>query len=109
MPRKSLRRRALDIMQEKIHKLRMMYYLRETLDEEDSFEDKRMINETAKLNTMMNNWYLLCSSSYQKNRNKFDLEDTLSYDSVNFNDEEFVYSFRISRDSFFCSWELWKT
>ena len=101
MPRKSLRRRALETMQAKVRKLWMMYHLRESLDEEDSLEDDRLLHQSDLLNKMMNSRYLFRASSNRKKRIKFNLEDALSYESVNYNDEEFLNAFRMSRDSLF--------
>ena len=44
--------------------------------------------------------YLLREKLYRNRREVFNLEDTLSHDSVLFNDEEFLKIFRISRYSF---------
>ena len=101
MPRKSLRRQAIDILEEQVRKLRLRFYLREAMYEDDSSEDDRLIIESKKLQEMKNNRYLFRRGSYRKKRNKFDLADALSYDSKHLNDEEFLQAFRISRDSFF--------
>ena len=70
------------------------------MDEEDDIVDDEFMEECDKLDSMKNNHYLFRSSSYRKNRNKFDVEDALSDDSININDEEFLFLFRITRDSF---------
>ena len=101
MPRKSLRRKAIDIMEAKVRKLRLLYYLREADDEEDSLEDDRLIIESKKLDKMKATRYLFRHSSYRKDKKKFDLVDALSKESKNYNDEEFLQAFRVSRDSFF--------
>ena len=58
---------------------------------------------------MENSRYLFRSSSYRKKRNKFDLEDALSYENKKYNDEEFLSDFRITRYSFFLLLEEMKT
>jgi hypothetical protein len=45
-------------------------------------------------------FYFYHKSSYRKRRTKFNLEDCLSDNSLNYNDEEFLYSFRMTRESF---------
>ena len=89
------------MMEEKVRRLRSMYNLREALDDEDSCEDDRMIREVDKLQDMKNSRYLFRSSKYRKTRTKFDLEDTISYESVNTNDEEFLFLFRVSCKSIY--------
>ena len=101
MPRKSLRRKAIEAMEAKVQQLRLRYYLREGLDEKDSFEDDRLIIESNKLGKMKRNRYLFRHSSYRTDRKLFDLADALSYDSKKFNEDEFLFAFRITRESFF--------
>ena len=57
------------------------------MNDDDSSEDDQFIHESNTLNKMMHSWYLFHSTSNQKTRNKFDLEDVLSHDSMNFNEE----------------------
>ena len=109
MPRKSLRRRTIDAMQAKIKKLRLAYHLREAFDDDDISEDEQLLEESDLLRKMEKSRYLFRRSKYRKNRNKFDLEDTLSYDSNKYNNEEFLSDFRITRDSFFLFLEEMKT
>ena len=45
--------------------------------------------------------YLFRSSDYRTDRKPFDLDDALSSNSKNINDEEFLCHFRVSRESFF--------
>ena len=101
MPRKSLRRQAIDTLEAKVRKLRLRYHLRQAMDEEDSLEDDMLIIQSQKLKRMKRKRYLFRHSSNRKNRKRFDLEDALSYESKIFNDEEFLFAFRVSRDSFF--------
>ena len=58
MPRKSLRRQAIDSMHFHVEHLRKMRYEREALDEDDSIEDDRLIYNTSKLRDMENSRYL---------------------------------------------------
>jgi hypothetical protein len=55
---------------------------------------------TRVLKRKRNSHYLFRKSKYRKKRTKFDLQDCLSEDSVNYSDEEFLYSFRMTRESF---------
>ena len=100
MPRKSLRRRVLDLMQAKVDKLLILYHLREAMDEDDSSADEELITESEKLDNIKKNRYLFRSSAYRIDRNKFDMDDALSDNSKNFNEEEFLFFFRITRESF---------
>ena len=100
MPRKSLRKKALDLMQAKVNKLTLMYHMREAMDEEESLADDELIEQSEILEQMKKKRYLYRSSSYRKDRKNFDLEDTLSDKSKNMNDEEFLSLFRLTRDSF---------
>ena len=101
MPRKSSRQQAIEMMSYHVHHLRLMNHHHDAIDDNDSIEDERLINQTTKLREMENSCYLFHSTNYRVNRNKFDLEDALSYTSTNFNNEEFICPFCLSRDSFF--------
>ena len=101
MPRKSLRRQAIEVVAENVRKLRMRSNLRKILDEEDEAEDYLLFQQLATLNKMLNSRYIFRQSTNRKDRKKFDLEDTLSHDSKTINDDEFLFLFRITRDSFF--------
>ena len=101
MPRKSLRRKAIEAVSENIQILRLRSNLRDVLDEEDSEDDERLIQQISTLRNMMNSRYLFRPAKNRAKRSKFDLEDALSYDSKMYNDEEFLFNFRITRDSFF--------
>ena len=101
MPRKSLQRQLIDAMFEKVQKLRFHANLRNLMVEEDSIEDDRLIHQTSVLKKMIRSRYLFRSKFNRKDRAKFDLEDALSYDSKNYNDEEFLFAFRLTRESFF--------
>ena len=100
MPRKSLRRKALDYMQSKVLNLRLEHYLREVDDDEDSSLDDNYMKESATFEQMKKTRYLYRSPTYRKDRKEFDLEDVMSHDSATYNDEEFLNLFRIKRDSF---------
>ena len=74
----------------------------EIMDEEDSVEDDRyIVYNRSLLQKMIRRCYLFWKSKYQKKCMKFDLEIALSFISINFNDKEFLSSFRITRKSFF--------
>ena len=61
------------------------------------------------LNNMIHSCYLFRKVKYRRNRKKFDMNNALSYTSINFNEEEFLSSFRITRDSFFLLLDKMKT
>ena len=48
----------------------------------------------------MDSRYLFREKKYRKNKKKFDLEDALKEDSDNYNNEEFLFHFCITRESF---------
>ena len=66
------------------------------MDDDDSAEDQILMLETSKLKHMIESRYLFRKATNITNGNKFDLEDALSEDSVNFNDEEFLNAFRLT-------------
>jgi hypothetical protein len=78
-----------------------MFYEREFLDEDDSIEDDRLLQSATKLKDMKNSRYVFREPTYRKERTVFDLEDALSFDSINYNDEEFLKAFRMTHTSFF--------
>ena len=98
---RSRRHDTLKQMHYRVSMLQQDRIWHEVLEEEDSEEDDKYIHNLSILEKMMKRRYLFCKSRYQKKRNKFDIEDALSYDSLNYNDKEFLLYFRISRDSFF--------
>ena len=100
MPRKSLRRKAIEAVFHHVKRLQLRARLCEVMDDNDSLEDYRLQYLTSKLKSMINSRYLFRKSKNRKSCNKFDLEDALSEDSVHFNDEEFLAAFRITRESF---------
>jgi hypothetical protein len=101
MPRKADRRKAIEWMERRVYQQRKDAVLRELLDDQDSIQDDQDAHTLLVLERMKRKRYLFRSSSYRKNRTKFDLDDCLSYDSQNYNEEEFLYCFRLSRESFF--------
>ena len=101
MPRVSLRRRAIDGIMQNIKKLQVKAMMREAMGEEDTDEDDRLFLQKSLLKKVMANRYLFRSAKNRKNRGLFDLDDTLSYDSKKMNADEFLLSFRMTRDSFF--------
>jgi hypothetical protein len=73
---------------------------REILGEEDSLQDECDQCMFSLLKRKNKSRYFFCKSTYRKRRTKFNLEDCLSDDFVNYNDEKFLYSFRMPRESF---------
>jgi hypothetical protein len=101
MPRKSLRKKAIECMEAKVKKLRLDYSLREAMHEDDSSADEKLIMASNKLNRMKRSRYLFRGNTNNYKVKKFDLEDALSFDSVHYNAEKFLYTFRMTRESFF--------
>ena len=101
MPRKSRRLKAIQSLQLRISKLQKECIEREMHDEEDSLEEDRLMHLRSLLDRMIRCRYLFRKKKYRKVRQKFNLDDALSYSSINFNDEEFLLNFRITRESFF--------
>jgi hypothetical protein len=101
MPRNNDRKRAIDELQEIVNHRKKMAIHRELLSEDDSLEDDKDRYQYALLKKMKETRYLFRASTYRKRRKKFDLQDCLSYNSLEFNEEEFQYAFRMSRQSFF--------
>ena len=109
MPRHSRRQKAIHHMQLRVEKLRKEAFERDIVDDdEDSIEEEYLRDQTRILKQMTSTRYLFRKSYYRTNRKKFDLEDALSNSSVNYNDEEFLKSFRITRNSFFLLLEVMK-
>ena len=101
MPRKSLRRQTIEGVIDIIKKLQLKAHIREIMGEEDVAEDYKLIHHKSILWKMLNTRYLYRTSKNRTDRKRFDLDDVLSYDSKNTNDDEFLHLFRVTRDSFF--------
>ncbi len=109
MPRRGDRRLALEWLEKLIVKQRKDAIEREVFDDHDSIQDDYDIHTSSILKRMKRTRYLFRKRRYRKRRTRFDLEDCLSEDSDNFNDEEFLYCFRLTRESFFLLLEEMKT
>jgi hypothetical protein len=109
MPRKSLRRQTIDAMKAKVKDLRLAFHLCEAFDDEDHSEDERLMKASEQLKVMENSRYLFRDSKYRRTKKVFDYEDAISNESKNFNDEEFLGTFRMSRESFHLFVEEMKT
>ena len=96
-----MRRKAIDLMKHHIRRLNTLSLSRQVMQKPDIFADFKLLKNKTIYNNMVHNRYLFRSPYYRKNRNKFDMEDALSYNSKNYNSEEFLYAFRITRESFF--------
>jgi hypothetical protein len=101
MPRVSERKIAIDTLQMHVDKLKKEAVLREICDEEDSIQDQIDLQMQHLLNKVKRSRYFNRPRTYRTKRCSFDLDDTLSPDSVKYNDTEFLYNFRITRESFF--------
>ena len=101
MPRKSLRRKAIQLMRHHLRNLYTASVTRQVFGEENFIEDYQLHHQKRVFDQMCSSRYLYRSPYYRKDRNIFDVDDALSYDSKNFNNEEFLNAFRITRESFF--------
>jgi hypothetical protein len=101
MPKKKDRSIAIDHLQRIVDRQSKDALMRELFDEEDSLQDDEDLLYSIRLKRMKRSRYLFRPQRYRDRRKKFDLEDCLSEDSHNFNDEEFLFCFRMTRDSFF--------
>jgi hypothetical protein len=109
MPRFSYRQSAITWMTKHVIKLRKQAMHRELMDEEDSLEDDDLRHVERRLRRMKATRYLFRDAKYRK-RKKFDLDDCLLEEgSQEFNDTEFLHSFRMTRESFFLLLEEMKT
>ena len=101
MPRKSLRLKTIELLQLRLSKLKKQCIQREMMDEEDSIEDDKYLHLRNLLKKMLHSRYIFRHSKYRKKRRTFDLDDALSSTSDHYNDDEFLSTFRITRESFF--------
>ena len=105
MPHKSLRLIAIEHMKLHVHKLKKAFILWEVMDDINSVLDAQHRHVVSVSKKMINSHYLFRAKSYCKNRNKFDFDNALSDENINFNNEEFLYYFQITRESFFLLFE----
>ena len=63
MPRKSLCRKTLDFMEARVQKLRLRYYLRQAMDNDNSSDEEELLRESDVLNKMKNSQYMYQSST----------------------------------------------
>jgi hypothetical protein len=109
MPRLSDRSLTLEWLEKLVVKQRKEAIQREVFDEQDSIQDDQDVHNSQILDRMKNTHYLFRKHKYRKCPTRFNLEDCLSEDSDNFNDEEFLYNFCLTRESFFLLLEEMKT
>ena len=108
MPRHSRRQQSIHLMELRIEKLRKEAIEREIAgDDDDSVEEDNLYYQSLVLDKMKNSRYLF-RKKYRKKTKTFDMEDALSLNSINFNDEEFLSHFRITHSSFFLLLDVMK-
>jgi hypothetical protein len=100
MPRKSKRRYAIDLLELRVQKQKAAAIRRDLLDEEDSIKDFTDIQTRHVLKRIKRSRYFRRAKKYRTNRCDFDLEDCISENSTKYNDDEFLFNFRITRESF---------
>jgi hypothetical protein len=101
MPRKSDRRRAIEWMEKKISSLQKNAVEREVLSDHDSIQDEDDEHMNLILKRIKKARYIFRAKKYRNRKKLFDLEECLSIDSTTHNDEEFLFNFRLTRESFF--------
>jgi hypothetical protein len=99
----------IDFIEAKVERQKKEAFNRELLEEEDSDQDDRDASTLRFLQSLKNKCYVYCKSKYRMNRRKFDLQDAVSYDSVHYNEEEFLFAFHMKRESFLLLLEQMKT
>jgi hypothetical protein len=98
MPRKSARRKAIEWMEAKVSRLNKDALHREILSEEDSIQDENM---NRILKRMKKARYIFRGKKYRRRGKLFDFVECLDIYSKSHNDKEFLYNFRLTRESFF--------
>jgi hypothetical protein len=100
MPRKSDRSSLIQHLEAKVKRQKKEALHRELLDEDDSDQDDRDQYTYSLLQSIKKSRFVYRSQKYRKRRNKFDLQDAISNESVHYSEEEFLYAFRMKRESF---------
>lgn len=108
MPRISAKARILEylehVIRRRMHKARRRFLL----GEEDIFEDiKDMLIKNRYLK-LQKKRYAVRSNTYRQRTNAFDWDDVLSEDSKTYSNDEFLFVFRMTRQSFSSLHELIK-
>ena len=97
MPRQSERSKAIAHQQTLVDSLKKEYLLN-TLTNDDSdtssLDELNLHIQQRILSQMQSTRYLFRNRKYRK-RTIFDFDDALSFDSNEYNDEEFLYLFRL--------------
>ena len=102
MPRTSERAKAIAHQEAVVHSLhqRHLYNIAFSDNDSDSFDEVNYHLQQSILKRMQSSRFLFRSKKYRK-RTIFDFEDALSAESNEYNDDEFLFLFRIRRASFF--------
>jgi hypothetical protein len=74
---------------------------REVLSEDDSLQDDEDEYMNITHQWMLRTHYLFRTKKYRNRKQIFSLEECLSMDSQTYNEEEFLFNFRLTRESFF--------
>jgi hypothetical protein len=101
MPRTSKRVVTIKRLKTYINKQQNEAIKRLVFDEEDELQDYADMHSKHVLRRILRSRYLYRKKKYRTKRCNFDLEDCLSYESERYSDTEFLYDFRITRESFF--------
>ena len=102
MPRTSERSKAIAHQEAVVRSLhqKYLYNLAFSDDDNDSFDEMNYHLQQSILRRMQTSRFLFRSKKYRK-RTIFDFEDALSYESNEYNDDEFLFLFRVRRATFF--------
>ena len=100
MPRKTLRKRIIEELQSVVNRRRKYRMMRLKFDDDNSLEDMIDLHYLKKLKHVSSRRYLDGSRLTYRKRTNFDWDDCLNENSQNYNDNEFLYTFRMNRESF---------
>jgi hypothetical protein len=87
--------------EKKVEKLKKDAIEREVLSDNDSIQDDKDKYMKLMQKQMMRTCYLFHDKKYRDRKQMFNLEECLSMESQTCNEEEFLFNFRLTRESFF--------
>lgn len=104
MPRQSERVKAINSLQTLIDNRKEEEYMNFLFDDEDSIEQDYTLELETQLETIKSKRYCFRQSNYcPMNKKNFDWNDIIAEDSTTFTAVEFLFLFRVNRETF---WKL---
>ena len=100
MTKVSLKKRLQKQLEKEVQRREQLRYLCCMNDDENSIEDLLDIDYMTKLKLLQSRRYLNKRRKRYRKRTYFDWDDCLRDDIVNYNDDEFLYDYCMSRESF---------